>query len=166
MRDAKVGRSGPKQLVGMVDEALTLRAAQELEALRDLGLQRRTETLPGREPVLLAGLLEVLQGCDPKLLVDAQDLLGREAGDLQHLEHARGHLGPHGFQPWRSSVLVQGTDDLGERGPNTRDLAQPILRDYVLKRDGEREKALGRSGVGTSFVGVLARQQEPLVELQ
>ena len=103
------------------------------------------------QPVLLAGLLQVVQGCDPELLVDAHDLLGREAWDVQHLEHARGHVGPHGFQPWRGPVLVQGANDLGERGPNTRDLAEPILRDHVLERDGEREKALGRSGVGPSL---------------
>src|SRR4051794_20196358 len=49
---------------------------------------------------------------------------------------------------------------------HTWDFTEPILRDHVLKRDGEREKALGRSGVSASFVGVLARKQKPLAELQ
>ena len=125
MRHAEVCPSGPKQLVGMVDEALTLCTAQELDALQDLLLQGSTEALARVQPVLPAGRSSSSSAVIPSC-GGCEDLLGREARDLQHLEHARWHVGPHGLQPWCGPVPVQCADDLGEGGAHTRDLAEPL----------------------------------------
>ena len=83
------------------------------------------------QPVLAAGLLQVGQRCDAELLVDLRDLLRREAWDVQELQQARRHVGPHGLQPGRRAVLVQRADHLSERSADTRDLAQATLRDNI-----------------------------------
>ena len=54
VRDAEVGRGGPKQLMGVMNEALTLRAAQEFDPLQHLRLQRCAEALARFEMALSA----------------------------------------------------------------------------------------------------------------
>ena len=66
----------------------------------------------GRQLVLSAGLFQVGQRCDAELLVNLRDLLRCETWDVQELQHACRHIGPHGLQPGRRPVLMQGADHL------------------------------------------------------
>jgi len=107
VRRREVGCSRPKQRVGMVDEALTLGAVQELDPLKHFGLQCRAKAFGRLQPVLSAGLFQVGQRCNAEVLVDVRDLLRRKAWDVQELKKARRHFGPHRLQPGRGPMLMQ-----------------------------------------------------------
>jgi hypothetical protein len=63
------------------------------------------------------------------------------------------------------AVGVELLDRAGDGRADARDLAQPALRDDLAERHRQRQQALGRPRIGACLVGVLAREHEPLADL-
>jgi hypothetical protein len=158
------GRAG-QDLGRLVDEALPLRAAHQLDAAQDLVLEGSPEAFCGLQPAVAAGLLEIRKARHVELAIELKHLLRREPGDLQHFEDPGRSLAAHRLELGRRAVRVELLDGFGDRLADAGHLAQPTRRDDLLERERQGHEALRGSRIGARLVRVLARQDQPAADL-
>ena len=143
---------------GTVQMEAAFSAFRDGQVLQDLGLQRGAETFGLLDTVVLGGGLQLGERGDTEILVKPQHLLGAEAGNGEHLEHALGYLLPELFEARMRARLVKLGDNVGDRLADAGDFLEPVFGDQHMQRDGKGCQAVGGPGIGFCPVGVAAAQ--------
>jgi hypothetical protein len=134
--------------------------AAERDAFTNFDLRLLTESGEFRNLAGLAGGFEFCDSFDAEFVVQDLDLLGTDAGDLEHFQKAGRSFGPEFVVVGH----VTGGDELGdfllERFAETFDVAETIFGDEFFERFVEGFKRAGGVCVRTGFEGIFALQFE------
>jgi hypothetical protein len=136
MRAAQVLFGCPEQCRSTVKMTLALTTAPDLDALQNLRLQRRSKALGDFEFVVARGLLEFSKRTDAKRVIKLQYLVGPQTRNGHQFQKPSRQLLAHGFQGGMRPGLMQSGDDAGDRVAYSRDLAQTVLADQPIQRNG------------------------------
>lgn len=118
------------------------------------------EALESREPVLVAGILELADRLDAEGVVHCLGPLGSEPRDADHLDQAGGDRGLELFVVARPAGRHQLTDLLGQPLTDAFDLAQAPLASERREIALEPLDGAGRIHVSPALERVLALQLE------
>ncbi|MFM2382909.1 MAG: hypothetical protein RL515_896 [Verrucomicrobiota bacterium] len=129
-----------------------------LDAFEDLLLRLRAEALELGDRAGFADFLQLREVFDRELRPERADLLRSEAGDLHHLEEARGDRRLELLVERQDAVTAERRDLVDERLTQAGDLGQLAAIDQLAEVLGHVLEDAGAGGVGADLERVLTRQ--------
>ena len=109
--------------------ASALPAPFDVDALKDLALQRCAQALHVLKPVLPCGLVQSFERSNAELAIELEHFLRPQARNGQELKDACRDVLSHRLWARVCPGLVKLGDDVGDGGADARDFTQPIVCD-------------------------------------
>ena len=128
--------------------------ASDFNSLKDLLLQRPSQSLDGLQTILPYRVFELLDRVDAELLVELEHLVRTKPRDGEHFEDALGDFLTQLFQGGMRASTLQFCDDIRNRVPYAGNLMQPTFRDHAVERLGKCGQILRGPLIGFRSVWV------------
>jgi len=140
-------------------------SAFELNALQNLALGFLAEPFEFRDAARFAGRLELVDGLDAELVVHRFDLLGAEAGDLQHLDQAGRDRGLQFLVVGQFASSHQLGDFLLDAITDALDFGEAVFGDQFIERFGQVFQRPRGVSIGPRLERILALEFEQRADL-